>query len=69
MRPGVELHVGAVRVEVLAFALPCAQNARWFLEGDFNVMHHRNGPVSRVYALVTSPGMISADDDVIVMPA
>ena len=27
VRPGVQLHIGAVRVEVLAFALPCAQNA------------------------------------------
>jgi MOSC domain-containing protein YiiM len=68
VRPGVELHVGTVRCEVLAFALPCAQNARWFLGGDFNLMHHRNGPVSRVYALVTSPGTISADDEFVVMP-
>ncbi len=54
---------------MLAFALMCAQSARSFLEGDFNLIDHRDGPVSRVSALVTSPGTISADDDVIVMPA
>ena len=65
----MELHVGRVRCEVLALALPCAENARWFLERGFDLMHYRNGAVSRVYALVTSAGTISADDDVVVMPA
>jgi hypothetical protein len=45
---------------VLALALPCAQNARWFLERGFDLMHYRNGAVRRVYALVTSAGTISA---------
>lgn len=68
VRPGVVLDVGTVRCDVVAFALPCAQNARWFRGGDFNLMHHRNGPVGRVYALVTKPGTIATGDDVIVMP-
>jgi MOSC domain-containing protein YiiM len=69
VRPGVSLRIGSVGCEAVAFALPCAQNARWFQGGDFNLMHHRHGPVSRVYALVTAPGVISTADDVVVMPA
>jgi MOSC domain-containing protein YiiM len=68
MRPGVAVEVGTVRCDVVAFALPCAQNAQWFRGGDFNLMHHRNGPVARVYALVTTPGTIAAGDNVVVMP-
>lgn len=68
VRPGVTLRVGSVHCEVVAYALPCAQNARWFQGGDFNVMHHRRGPVSRVYALVTQPGVITTGDDIVVMP-
>jgi MOSC domain-containing protein YiiM len=68
VRPGVVLDVGPVRCDVVAFALPCAQNARWFRGGDFNVMHHRNGPVSRVYSVVTRPGPIATGDVVVVMP-
>ena len=68
MRPGVVLDVGTVRCDVVAFALPCTQNARWFRGGDFNLMHHGNGPVARVYALVTEPGTTATGDDVTVMP-
>ena len=68
VRPGVVVQVGTVRCDVVAFALPCAQNARWFRGGDFNLMHHRNGPVARVYALVTRPGTIARGDNVVVMP-
>ena len=38
------------------------------LAGDFNQLYHRNGPVSRVYALVTRPGTITTGDTVVVMP-
>ena len=69
VRPGVVVDVGTVRCDVTAFAIPCAQNARWFLGGDFNLMHHRNGPVSRVYALVTRPGTIATGDEMVVMPS
>ena len=68
VRPGVVVDIGTVRCDVVAFALPCAQNARWFRGGDFNLMHHRNGPVARAYALVTRPGTIATGDDVTVMP-
>ena len=69
MRPGVQLDIGTVRCEVTSFAVPSAQNARWFRGGAFRLMHHRNGPVSRVYALVTRPGAIVAGDDVVVLPS
>src|SRR3954471_11564254 len=62
VRPGVVLDVGSVRCEVVAFALPCKQNARWFRRGEFDLMHHRNGPVARTYALVTRPGRITSGD-------
>ena len=68
VRPGAVLDVGAVRCDVVAFASPCKQNARWFRGGAFNLMHHRNGPVARVYALVTRPGTITVDDHVILAP-
>jgi len=69
VRPGAVLDVGQVRCDGVAFALPCKQNARWFGGGDVNLMHHRNGPVARVYALVTRPGTITSGDHVILAPA
>ena len=68
VRPGVQLQLGAVRCEVLAFALPCSKNSRWFLDGDHNVMHHDRGPVSRVYARVVTPGELRAGDPAILEP-
>lgn len=68
VRPGVVLRLGGVRCEVLAFALPCSKNARWFRNGEFGVMHHDRGPVSRVYARVLDPGSISAGDPAILEP-
>lgn len=59
VRPGVQLRLGDVLAEVSAYALPCKQNARWFVDGRFDAMSHRHGPVSRVYATVLEPGEIS----------
>ncbi len=53
VRPGVRLRLGSVLAEVTVPALPCAKNARWFVDGDFNRMHHeRDRAVTRWYALV-----------------
>ena len=52
VRAGVRLRVGEVLCEVSCYALPCASNKPWFIDGDFRVMHHERGPVSRVYATV-----------------
>ncbi|MEP7113806.1 MAG: MOSC domain-containing protein [Ilumatobacteraceae bacterium] len=68
VRAGVRLRVGEMLCEVSAYALPCKSNVRWFIGGDFNVMHHQSGPVSRVYATVLEPGRISTGDPAILEP-
>jgi MOSC domain-containing protein YiiM len=67
VRPGVRLQLGEVVCDVSAFALPCRQNARWFADGDFMVMHHSRGP-SRVYATVVTPGRIAPGDPAVLEP-
>lgn len=68
VRAGVRLRIGDVLCEVSAYALPCYQNKAWFLQGDFELMHHERGPVSRVYATVLEPGSISTGDAVVLEP-
>ncbi len=62
VRPGARLQVGTVLCEVSAWALPCAKNAAWFLDGDVSRIHHERGPVSRAYATVLEPGTIRTGD-------
>lgn len=66
--PGARLQVGEVLAEVSAYAVPCRKNAGWFLDGRFDAMHHRHGPVSRVYATVVAPGTIAVGDPAILEP-
>lgn len=66
--PGAQLRVGEVLAEVSAYAVPCRKNAGWFTDGRFDAMHHRHGPVSRVYATVLEPGAISQGDPAILEP-
>jgi MOSC domain-containing protein YiiM len=66
--PGVRLRIGDVLCQVSAFAVPCRQNARWFVDGRFGRIHHSNGPISRVYATVIEPGAIRSDDIVVLEP-
>jgi MOSC domain-containing protein YiiM len=68
MRPGVRLRIGSVLCEVSLYALPCFQNKAWFLDGDFELMHHERGPVSRVYATVLEPGVVATGDDAVLEP-
>jgi MOSC domain-containing protein YiiM len=68
VRPGVRLRLGTARCEVSCYALPCSSNAPWFLGGDFRLMHHERGPVSRVYATVLEPGHVATGDTVILEP-
>jgi MOSC domain-containing protein YiiM len=68
VRPGVRLQVGAVLCEISSYAIPCFQNTDWFLDGDFALMHHDRGPVSRVYATVLTPGRITTGDAAILEP-
>jgi hypothetical protein len=68
VRAGVRLRIGEVLCEVSCYALPCASNKPWFIDGDFRVMHHQRGPVSRVYATVLEPGRIATGDPAILEP-
>jgi hypothetical protein len=68
LRPGVRLGIGSVLCEVSAYAVPCNQNVGWFLGGDFQLMHHDRGPVSRLYATVLVPGAIDVGDPAILEP-
>jgi hypothetical protein len=66
--PGVRLLIGDALCEVSSIAVPCRQNARWFIDRRFNRIHHRHGPVSRMYATVLSPGVASVGDAVVLEP-
>lgn len=68
VRPGVRLRVGSVLCVVSAFAIPCTHNKAWFIDGDFELMHHDRGPVSRVYATVLEPGSIATGDPAVLEP-
>ena len=68
LRPGVRLRVGTVLCEVSLYALPCFQNTAWFIDGEFDVMHHERGPVSRVYATVLEPGTVAVGDEAVLEP-
>jgi len=69
VRPGARLRLGTVLCQVTAFAVPCKQNAQWFSDRDFNRIHHRNGPISRVYAVVLEPGVVCPGDTVQLEPS
>lgn len=68
VRPGVRLRVGEVLCCISSYAIPCKQNTGWFIDGDFMVMHHDRGPVSRVYATVVEPGRIRVGDAAVLEP-
>jgi len=68
VRAGVRVQIGSVLCEVSCYALPCRTNKPWFIDGNFNLMHHERGPVSRVYATVLEPGMITVGDVAILEP-
>jgi hypothetical protein len=69
LRTGVQLLIGDVLAEVSAYATPCAKNAGWFRDRDFNrMLHDRHPGWSRVYAWVREPGTIRAGDPVVVEP-
>lgn len=68
VRPGVRLQLGTVVCDVICYALPCRSNRSWFRNGEFRLMHHERGPVSRVYAVVIEPGRIRTGDVAILEP-
>lgn len=66
--PGVRLRIGSVLCEISAPAIPCSQNKDWFLDGDFMLMHDDRGPVSRMYATVLEPGVVTVGDQAVLEP-
>ena len=68
VRPGVRVRIGEVLAEASLYSLPCANNAPWFSDRDFNRIHHERGPVSRMYATVLEPGEVTTGDDVVLEP-
>jgi len=66
--PGVHLRLGDVLAVVSSYAIPCKTTANCFVDGHFDVMHHRHGPVSRVYATVVEPGVLRHGDAVLLEP-
>lgn len=66
--PGMRLRLGSVLCEVSSYAVPCTQNAAWFSDRRFDRIHHRHGPVSRMYARVLEPGVIGVGDSAVLEP-
>jgi len=68
LRPGTRVRIGEAEAELSLFALPCAKNAQWFVDGDFNRMLHTREPgVSRLYAWVVMDGTVRVGDPVVVV--
>ncbi len=68
VRAGVRLRIGDVLCEISAYALPCFQNKPWFKDGEFEVMNHEQGDVSRVYATVLERGSIAVGQPAVLEP-
>jgi MOSC domain-containing protein YiiM len=70
LRPGLQLQVGEVTLEVSAYADPCSFNAKWFADHKFSrIDHDRHPGWSRTYAWVLTPGTVTIDDPVVVEPS
>jgi MOSC domain-containing protein YiiM len=69
MVPGTIVRAGAALLEISSYAIPCAKNAGWFTDGDFDRLHHERSPGrSRIYAWVLAPGEVRPGDAVLVEP-
>jgi MOSC domain-containing protein YiiM len=70
LRAGTLVRVGSALAELSYPAVPCAKQARWFLDGDFGrIDHSRNPHLARWYAWVREPGAVAAGDGVTVSPS
>lgn len=69
VRPGARLRIGTTLCEVSSYAVPCRKNAGWFSDRDVDRIHHRHGPVSRMYATVLEPGSCTVGDAAVLEPA
>jgi len=69
LRPGSRLRIGDIPMLVTAHAIPCAKNAQWFSDRDFNrILHDRNPGFSRLYAIPMESGVVRTGDMVTVEP-
>ena len=67
--PGARLAVGDALLQVSAYAIPCAKNAGWFSDGDFQRLSHEVNPAgSRLYASVVREGAVRVGDAVVLEP-
>lgn len=65
---GTQLRIGEVLAQISAMAVPCGHQAQWFTDRDYSRLHHDNGDISRLYATVIAPGVITAGDEITVEP-
>jgi MOSC domain-containing protein YiiM len=67
-RPGQRVRFGEVEATIMAYAIPCTKNARWFADGDYERMSHERPDGSRLYARVDRPGRLSVGDRATLQP-
>ncbi len=69
LRPGVQLGIGPVLLELCAWAEPCQQIADLFVDGrSWWIDHERYPGRARVYGRVVRPGPIEVGDPVVIEP-
>jgi len=69
LMPGTRIDVGSVPMIITAHAIPCAKNAQWFHDRNFNrILHDRNPGQSRLYAIPLAGGEVSVGDVVTIEP-
>jgi MOSC domain len=60
---GSTLQINDMVAELTLCSLPCSKNAQWFIDGNFNRIHHGVATgVSRMYAAVLTPGVVEVGD-------
>ena len=65
MVPGVELQIGAARVEITSYANPCKHIGYAFVDDDFNRIGQKKNPGwSRIYARVLTQAQVEVGDEV-----
>jgi MOSC domain-containing protein YiiM len=69
LKPGDQVQVGPeVQVEIVSYTTPCNKNARWFRDGAYKRVSHKQNPGwSRLYAKVLREGLVRPGDAVTVM--
>lgn len=71
MKPGMRLEIGdSVIAEITYPATPCAKNARWFVDRNYDRIDHDDHPGwSRWYASIIAAGSITTGDEIRVAAA